>query len=42
MITECAALAGINKNLKLEKHINWPKVRIVKYVNDKNGVQSVI
>jgi hypothetical protein len=31
MITGCAALVGINKNLKSEKHINWPKVRILKY-----------
>jgi hypothetical protein len=42
MITECAALVGINKNLKSEKHTNWPKVRIVKYENEKNGVQSVV
>jgi hypothetical protein len=42
MITECAALVGINKILKSEKQINWPKVRRVKYENNKNGVQSVI
>jgi hypothetical protein len=42
MNTECAALVGINKNLKSEKHINCTKVRRVKYENEKNDVQSVI
>jgi hypothetical protein len=39
IITGCAALVGINKNLNSEKHINWPKVRILKYENEKNNVQ---